>query len=107
MERYFLQASIPADFHESTQVALWTMQKFKGWASSVQILAYGSATTLALLSNIIIGKHQEGNSEHHQGHSKDVFFLKSGLCSAHKLPQMYSCYINNFPSVLSFSLEAQ
>lgn len=77
MEWYFLQASIPVDFHESTQVALWTTQRFEGWAPSVQILAYGSATTLALLSNIIIGKHQEGNSEYHQGHSKDVFFLKS------------------------------
>lgn len=106
MEWYFLQASIPVDFHESTQVALWTMQRFEGWAPSVQILAYGSATTLALLSNIIIGKYQEGNSEHHQGHSKDVFFLKS-FVTAQKLLQIHSCYINNFPSVLLFSLEAQ
>lgn len=90
MEWYFLHASIPVDFYASTQVALWTIQRFEGWAQSVQILAYGSATTLALLSNIIIGKHQEKNSEHCQGHSKDVFFLKSCLCSAHRLLQIHS-----------------
>lgn len=73
MDWYFLQAGIPVDFDESTQVALWTMQRFKGWAPSVQILAYGSATTLALLSNIILGKHQEGNPERPHGHSKGLF----------------------------------